>query len=203
VSLSKLRLPVVFVNRRGNKFGISVSVDDEHGVALGVDHLVELGHSEIAYIAGPRDIDTARRRRAGFITRMEYHGLKVTPSGISAATSFSESAGYEAMERLLARRRPPTAVIAGTFASAVGAVSAIGGAGLDVPGDISVVGFHDPPIARYLNPPLTTIRMPLAAMAETAVTTLVRMIEGVEVGDVVVTSPEPTLVEHASTRRRS
>ena len=102
------------------------------------------------------------------------------------------------MQRLLAMRRRPTAVVAASFASAVGVMSAVATAGLRVPDDVSVVGFHDAPIAAYLNPPLSTVRMPLAAMAEAAVATLVRLIDGQEVEDIVISSPMPVLIERGS-----
>jgi LacI family transcriptional regulator len=199
-SLPSHSLPVVHVNRRGDKRGVSVSVDDERGVAMAVDHLVQLGHTELAYIGGPRNIDTARRRRSGFVGGMRDHGL-VAPRSRIAETTLTEAGGFEAMQRLLATRRPPTAVVASTFASAVGAMSAITSAGLRIPADISVVGFHDAPIGGYLNPPLTTIRMPLAEMAEAAVHTLRRLIDGDEADNIVVESPEPMLIERDSTAR--
>ena len=167
---------------------MSVSVDDELGIGLSVDRLVDLGHTRIGYVAGPRDADTARRRRAGFCARMRERGLEVRPSMI-VETTFTEAGGFEAMQRLLAMRRRPTAVVAASFASAVGVMSAVATAGLRVPDDVSVVGFHDAPVAAYLNPPLSTVRMPLAEMAEAAVATLVRLIDGQEVEDIVVRSP--------------
>jgi LacI family transcriptional regulator len=197
-ALSRLPLPVVHVNRRGEKFGVSVSVDDEFGVALAVDHLVRLGHTRIAYVAGPRDADTARRRRSGFLARMQHHNLRVRPACI-VETEFSEAGGFEATQRLLAMREPPTAIVAASLASAVGAISAVTTAGLRVPADVSLVGFHDAPIGAYLIPPLTTVRMPLAEMAEAAVDTLIRLIDGKDVEDIVVRSPSPVLVERSST----
>ena len=100
-------------------------------------------------------------------------------------TVFTEAGGFEAMQQLLELRRPPTAIVAASFASAVGVMSAVTTAGLRVPDEISVIGFHDAPVAAYLNPPLSTVRMPLAEMAEAAVETLVRLIDGKEVEDVV------------------
>jgi LacI family transcriptional regulator len=197
-ALSTFPLPVVHVNRRGEDFGVSVSVDDELGIGLAVDHLVGLGHQSIGYIAGPRDADTARRRRGGFIARMRHHGRPAGTTRI-VETEFTEAGGFEAMQRLLALRRPPTAVVAASMASAVGAMSAVARAGLSVPGDVSIVGFHDAPVAGYLNPPLSTIRMPLGEMAEAAVNTLVRLIDGRPVEDLVIRSPEPVLIERAST----
>jgi LacI family transcriptional regulator len=196
-ALSTLPLPVVHANRRGEKYGVSVSVDDEFGIGLAIDRLVDLGHTRIGYVAGPRDADTARRRRAGFCARMGERGLEVKRSMI-VETTFTEAGGFEAMRRLLAMRRRPTAVVAASFASAVGVMSAVATAGLRVPDDVSVVGFHDAPVAAYLNPPLSTVRMPLAEMAEAAVETLVRLIDGQEVEDIVIRSPTPVLIERGS-----
>ncbi len=105
------------------------------------------------------------------------------------------------MQRLLSSRRLPTGIVASSFAVAVGVMSAIDRAGLSVPADISVVGFHDAPIADFLVPPLTTVRMPLAEMAEAAVTTLKQLIDGGTAEDVVVDEPAPMLIERASTAR--
>lgn len=193
-----LSLPVVHVNRRGGDVGVSVSVDDALGIGLAVDHLVELGHTAIAHVAGPRDADTAVRRRAGFVARMREHDLRVPPSRI-VETSLTEEGGFEAMQRLLSGRQPPTAVVAASFASAIGAMSAIAKAGLRIPQDVSLVGFHDSKVGAYLNPPLTTIRMPLAEMAEAAVETLVRLIDGDDAADTVIDSPAPTLIVRGST----
>jgi LacI family transcriptional regulator len=200
LSLPSLSLPVVHVNRRGDKFGVNVSVDDARGVALAVDHLVQLGHTELAHIGGPKNIDTAKRRRAGFIARMKKHELVVPRNRIPEA-ALNEPGGFEAMHWLLATRRPPTAVVTSSFVSAVGAMSAIVSAGLRIPDDISIVAFHDTPIGNYLNPRLTTIRMPLTEMAEAAVYTLKCLIEGEGATDIVVESPEPVLVERDSTAR--
>jgi LacI family transcriptional regulator len=193
------RLPVVHVNRRGDdRLGVSVSVDDERGVGVGVDHLVRLGHTEIGYVGGPRNIDTARRRRDGFLGRMQDHGL-VAPGSRMVETALTESGGFRAMKRLLATKRPPTAVTTGSFASAVGVMSAIVRAGLRIPEDISVVGFHDAPIGDYLTPRLTTIRMPLGEMAAAAVQTLTELINVGESQGLIIETPAPMLVERDST----
>jgi LacI family transcriptional regulator len=198
--LPNLAMPVVYVNRRGGEHGISVSVDDEHGIALAVDHLVQRGHTQLAHIAGPAEIDTAKRRQAGFVARMCDHNLKVPRSRVRNA-ALSEAGGFEAMQHLLRGRRPPTGVVTSSFASAVGAISAATRFGLRVPNDVSVVAFHDAVVADYLNPRLTTIRMPLARMAETAVSTLRCLIDGDDATDVIVERPKPVLVQRDSTAR--
>jgi DNA-binding LacI/PurR family transcriptional regulator len=78
-------------------------------------------------------------------------------------------------------------------------MSAIVRDGLAIPEELSVVGFHDPPIAEFLNPPLTTVRMPLGEMAEEAVLTLKRLIDGERANDIVVSTPRPKLIKRAST----
>lgn len=197
-SRARFPLPVVYVNRRGHPPGVSVSVDDSTGIGLAVDHLVELGHTQIGYIGGSPNVDTARRRSVGFVERMLEHGLGA-PRSRMIRTGMTEAAGFEGMMQLLASRKVPTGVVASTFAVAVGAMSAIVRAGLTVPRDISVVGFHDAVIADYLLPPLTTVRMPLAEMAETAVQTLTRLIDGTDAQSVVVETPEPIVIPREST----
>ena len=106
------------------------------------------------------------------------------------------------MSQLLALGEPPTAVAIWSLAAAVGALSAATSHGVRVPQDLSLVGFHDAPIAAYLDPPLTTIRMPLREMAERSVDCLLMMIArkrvGNLVGNVVIRTP-PALVARAST----
>jgi LacI family transcriptional regulator len=190
--------PVLHVNRR-SKHARSVSVDDHTAIGLAVDHLVSLGHELIAHIAGPREAETAQRRRAGFVARMAQHDLAVPRSRLVEA-AWGEEGGFAVAQQLLALRRRPTAIVAASVASAIGAMSAVANQGLHVPTDVSVVGFHDSSVAAYLNPPLTTVRMPLAEMAERSVETLILLINHQEVADdVVVDNPAPELVIRLST----
>jgi LacI family transcriptional regulator len=190
-------LPFVLLNRRVRHVGPSVTVDDARGMELAVEHLVGLGHRRIAHIAGPRDADTARRRLAGFRSGMKAAGLRVS-TGAVVESPLEEEGGYRAMEQLLRRKPRPTAVAIWSLAAAVGAMAAAKRGGLAVPGELSLVGFHDAPIVAYLDPPLTTVRMPLGEMAERSVDSLLRLIAGRPVGDVVVRS-SPALVLRAST----
>ena len=194
--LSSQPLPFVLVNRREAGVGVSVSLDDAAGERLAVEYLAGLGHRRIAHLGGPPEVDTARRRRAGFESGMRAAGLRA-PRQYSDQVPFSERAGYDAGLRLLCVDSRPTAIVAASLASAVGAIAAARATGLVVPDELSVVGFHDAPIAEFLNPPLTTVRMPLREMAEVAVRTLVALIAGERVADVVVATP-PVVVERGS-----
>jgi LacI family transcriptional regulator len=195
--LARQGLPIVLVNRRVERVGPSVTVDDAGGTELAVAHLVGLGHRRIAHLAGPPDADTARRRLLGFRSAMRAAGLRV-PSSFVVSAPLDEEGGLTATERLLGLDRPPTAIVVWSLVAAVGALAAARRAGVDVPADLSVIGFHDAPIAAYLDPPLTTVRMPLAEMAEQSVETLIRVVEGELVESRVIKAP-PVLVERAST----
>lgn len=195
--LSSQPLPCVFVNRRLEGQGTSVSADDEAGSRIAVAHLAALGHTRIAHIAGPPAADTALRRLVGFRQGLAENGLVYVPEYIVEG-EFSEDAGYRALSRLLALSAPPTAVTASSLGAAIGAIAAARDAGLVVPDDLSIVGFHDAPLAAYLVPPLTTVRMPLREMAERSVDLLARLISGGTIENEVVPIP-PVLVNRAST----
>jgi LacI family transcriptional regulator len=200
--LASQGLPLVLVNRRVPHVGPCVSVDDGRGMALAVEHLASLGHRRIAHIAGPSDADTARRRLAGFRAGMRAAGLRSRADHVAEAP-YEEEGGKHAMACLLELKPRPTAVVVWSLAAAIGALAAANERGIAIPDELSVVGFHDAPIAAYLQPPLTTVWMPLGEMAERSVGVLLDLIQGGghrrRVRNVVI--PElPVLVERASTR---
>jgi LacI family transcriptional regulator len=195
-ALDERSLPYVLLNRRPDGSGVSVSADDEAGMALGVEHLASAGHRRIAHIAGPQDADTGRRRLAGYRRAVRALGLEQHRSLVVRAP-FTERGGFEAMQRLLETAPRPTAVTASSLTAAVGALSAARRAGVDVPADLSIVAFHDAALAEYLIPALTTVRMPLREMAELAVDVLHRRIEG-EAAESIVVATRPELVERES-----
>ena len=104
------------------------------------------------------------------------------------------------MERLLAAEPRPTAVAVWSLVSAVGALAAARRRSVRVPEELSFVAFHDAPIAAYLEPPLTTVHMPLGEMAERSVDCLLRVVAGQRAASIVVQTP-PELVARASTAR--
>ena len=196
--LAQQFLPYVVVNRRAERLGPSVIEDDEAGVALGVHHLAELGHRRIAHIAGPHSADTGRRRLEGYRTALRDLGLPEQPENVVSGP-FTEQDGYEAMTRLLALPAPPTAVSSSSLVAAIGALAAIRQAGLRVPEDISLVGFHDATIAAYLDPPLATIEMPLGKLGELAVQCLLRQIHQETLPDTTMVTTPPRLIRRRST----
>lgn len=188
----------VVLNRRIGSRAPSVIEDDEFGMFLCTQELIDHGHSEIACLAGPEDIDTSRRRVAGYRRAMREAGLPVR-RGRVVHEAFDEAGGYRGMTRILGLPARSTAVASASLSAAVGAMAASRDQGISIPEQLSITAFHDAPIANYLSPPLTTVSMPLTQVGREAVQMLHRRLRG-ESGatHVTVREPSPLLV-----RRRS
>jgi LacI family transcriptional regulator len=194
--LDRLGLPHLFINRRAANTRRYVILDDERAAALAVDHLFGLGHRRIAHLAGPADADTAARREAGYRRALEDAGLSASDAEVVRG-DYSSRGGAEAMRTLLERSPRPTAVFVANVAAAIGALASAREMGLDLPGDLSVVAVHDLPLADYLTPPLTTLRMPLEKLGATAIDLLATRSAKARIEEVVAGPIE--LVERSST----
>ena len=173
------RLPFVVTwhSARG-RGAASVSFDNAAAAASVVDYLHGLGHRRIALICGRTALnDRALARKEGFLKRMGERGLPCSPEDVIEC-DFEFEAGRTALRALLARQPRPTAIFSANDIVAVGALHECRQQGLRVPEDISLVGFDDLPIAQYVTPQLTTVRVPAAAMGEHAVALLMRAISG-------------------------
>ena len=190
-------LPALLVNRREPCGIASVTVDDEAGGALATSHLLSLGHRVIGHVAGPQNADTARRRLRGYRQALASADVEGRPE-LVCETSFDEAGGHVAANRLLRLRPRPTALFVANVRAAIGAMAAVRRAGLRIPDDVSIVGFHDAPFAGFLDPPLTTVRMPLHEMGRQAVDSLLSLLGGAEVEDSMVATP-PELIVRDST----
>ncbi|TXJ75246.1 LacI family transcriptional regulator [Streptomyces lavendulae] len=145
----------------------SIGATNWQGGLAATRHLVELGHTRIGAISGPSRMMCSRARIDGYRAALETAALPVDPSLIVAG-DFHHDAGYRLGMELLRRPDRPTAVFAGNDLQAVGLYEAARELGLRIPEDLSVVGFDDLPVARWVGPPLTTVRQPLTEMAEAA-----------------------------------
>ena len=168
----------VMVNQRATASNNYVIVDDVAGGRMAVQYLSELGHTRIAHLSGELMIDCALRRFQGYRQGLADHGIPFHHALVEESSLISWSEGKRAMERMLARRPRPTAIIAGNIVIATGAMAAIRGAGLRIPEDISVVGIQDSPLAEVLVPPLTVVRMPLHEMGRLAAVALIDLLTG-------------------------
>lgn len=156
-----------------------VDAQNRTGGYIAVSHLIELGHTRIATITGPLDVTAAIDRRDGYKQALLEAGRTVDRDLIVEG-DFTQEGGRTAMQQLIAREDPPTAVFCASDTMATGAIRAIHEAGLNVPDDIAVVGFDDVPAASFSNPPLTTIRQPIYELGATAASELIAQLESDE-----------------------
>jgi LacI family transcriptional regulator len=174
--LIKDRVPLVLIGSHPYLQTVScIDAENREGARQAVAHLIGLGHSRIGAITGPLQMEAAIARRNGYKQALLEAGIPINPTLI-AHGDFTQESGYRAMQRLLLTEPRPTAVFAASDLMADGALRAIREAGLVVPDDLALVGFDDSPLAQYSNPPLTSIRQPLAEMGSTAVQTLIDQI---------------------------
>ncbi|HEY7919716.1 MAG TPA: substrate-binding domain-containing protein [Streptosporangiaceae bacterium] len=167
--LAAARIPLVVIDPPGEPGpGIrSVGTTNWQGCLTATRHLIELGHRRIAIIGGPEELWSSRARLAGYRAALEAAGL-TAPGELIRRDLFCAEGGRRQARELLALPQPPTAIVAGNDPQAFGVLQALGERGLRAPGDLSVVGFDDVPVASWATPALTTVRQPLAAMAATA-----------------------------------
>jgi LacI family transcriptional regulator len=174
--LEKARIPLVVI---GSIEGLSVpQVDIDNIVAARemVKYLVSLGHRKIAMIAhAPLEFYAAAHRLEAYRQILAEKGISQISEYIEVA-DFSEESGYRAMQKLLGLSDRPTAVFAGNDMVAYGAMQAILDAGLSIPEDISIAGFDDDYLSRYLNPALTTVAQPSVGLGEAAARLLIQEI---------------------------
>jgi DNA-binding LacI/PurR family transcriptional regulator len=177
-ALRQRGLPIVLVN--GYLEGVDapfISNDDVASMELAVGHLVSLGHKRIGLAVGPRRFVPVLRKIAGFAEAMHRHfGIDDVEPWVECSL-FSVEGGAAAAERLLDAGM--TAAICGSDLMALGAIRAIRARGLDVPDDVSVIGYDDSMLIAFTDPPLTTVRQAVQAMGAAAVRALLDEISGV------------------------
>jgi LacI family transcriptional regulator len=143
-----------------------VRMDDFAAAADMTRHLLELGHRRIGFVKGAENQTVSMERLLGF--EHEIRNTEPAATALIEPGNFTYRSGFEAAERLLSDPQPPTAIFASNDDMAAGVVAAAHRRGLDVPGDLSVAGFDDTHIATAVWPELTTVRQPVARMAEAA-----------------------------------
>jgi len=175
-SVRRERFPFVLVNR-GSRVAAdpAVEVNNSRAAFEIVAHLVGLGHTRIAHIAGPLSTTTGAERAAGYRDALRAHGLSVDATLMAEAAAYSEDAGCAAAKRLL--DAAPTAIFAANDLLALGALRAAREIGVRVPADLSLVGINDIPMVNLLDPPLTTARVPQREMGAIAARMLIGLLE--------------------------
>ncbi|CAN5417156.1 LacI family DNA-binding transcriptional regulator [soil metagenome] len=169
-------IPFVIIDPAGDPSPDVPSIGSANwsGGLMATRHLIELGHSRIAAITGPDDMMCSHARIDGYRSAMSSAGLAINPDWIRFG-DFHTAGGELHGRQLLEADERPTAIFAGSDLQALGVLEAVRSLGLRVPEDLSVVGYDDIPMAKWVSPRLTTIRQPLMRMAEEATRLVLRM----------------------------
>jgi DNA-binding LacI/PurR family transcriptional regulator len=176
--LSKMRVPIVLLNNQHpSEFAHSVMIANTEASTTATQHLIDLGHRRIAYIGDRNGRQSDTERFAGYRYALDSADLPFEPELVFHGDGNPEG-GMEGVARLLALANPPTAVFCYDDMTALGALRQARIHGLRVPDDLSLVGFDDLSIVRYTDPPLTTVRQPMAQMGRIAMETLLDILAG-------------------------
>jgi DNA-binding LacI/PurR family transcriptional regulator len=193
--LAELGLPSVIVGPAlGEAFWPAVGVDDAPGITDAVEHLIGLGHTRIAHVAGPAAMVHGESRRRAWSTALQAAGL---PEGPCVETDFSAEAGAVATRELLGLDQPPTAIVYANDLMAIAGLAVAVARGVDVPGRLSLIGYEDTELAAHMQPPLTTVRTDVIGWGRAAATRLLDLIEGRSATEVALRPPR--LVVRGST----
>ena len=196
-----LPFPIVYIDSDVEN-SAAVSVDHEAAMDLAVRHLTGLGHTRLALIDRPQDpvSDTiCPARREGYRKACREAGLGVPESHVVLA-EYSRDGGYEAAMHLLKSRRPPTAIACASDLQAIGAMEAVADAGLRVGHDVSVTGYHDVELARYVG--LTTVHLPAIEMGAAAAGLLLRGLRLSTAKELPKTFPPQLIIRGSSGKLR-
>lgn len=170
------RFPVVLLNCAPSDAAYdSIGIANFDGAHAMVRHLAGLGHRRIAVIRGAEQNFDAAERLRGYRAALAELGLDRSPS-LELHGDFSEAAGFMAAQQILGNGARPTAVFAANDGMAIGALSAFRDAGLRIPEDIAMAGFDDIPMARYVDPALTSVHVDISALGERATVRLLALL---------------------------
>jgi len=186
-------VPHVYVNRRGPDRGNNVVMDEAAAVEMFIAHVAGLGHRTVTIIDGPPEVDTVHRRTRAARRACAELGVSLVVRNAPP----TEEGGWDATIRMLRRGPVPTACAVGSLNQLFGVMGALRTAQISVPGQMSLVSFDEDECLAFLEVPITSISMPLAALGSAAVDALIARVEGGPAGDVMITEPME-LVSRAS-----
>jgi len=173
--LQESDFPYVLVGRDEHRTANFVDIDNRQAARVATQHLIDHGFRRIMHLSGPPDLVTALDRLEGFRDAFCDSGLDPDAARIECAY-FEQVTAYETMLRILQQADPPDALFASDDAMAIGAIQAARELGLDVPGDLAIIGFDDIDMNRMFRPHLTTVRQPSDALGRAAVGILANLI---------------------------
>lgn len=175
--LSEAGLPSLLINRQAKDLHTSsVNVDDTAATMDATEHLISLGHQNIAFIGGNKNFQNTKHRLLGYQIAMERHNLPLENDHILFG-EFSEFSGYQQGKTILNMLHRPTAAICASDPLAIGCMRALTEGGLRLPDDFAVIGFGNIEACKYVTPSLSTVSQPSQEMGAIAAATLIQMLE--------------------------
>ncbi|MEO7494423.1 MAG: LacI family DNA-binding transcriptional regulator [Massilia sp.] len=196
--IERQHFPCVLVNFDAKEIALPIVVaENRNGGRMAVEHLLQLGHRRIAFVAGSLATGQSAERQKGYEDALRAAGIEIDEA-LMLPGKFTQAGGYAASEQLLLLEHPPTAIFCANDEMAFGALDAINSRGLKVPDDISVIGFDDIPTSSHVFPTLTTMRQPFADMASRAVSEVVAIIQGREMNPARIAFPMQIVIRNST-----
>lgn len=193
--LEKINMPMVFIDREYNSEKISsVVIDNDYGVTQAVEYLIKLGHRRIGYVHGVQNFDEKARFKA-YCKVMKKYGFPIEDKFILNGY-FEEAIAYSEMYLMLVRGAElPDAFFCANDEMAWGCIRAMQAMGVQVPEQVSIVGFDDSLLAAYYRPALTTVHSPVVELGSKSATEIIRLVrrEGIEEGTSIRLDPQLVL----------
>ena len=179
--------------------GLAILINDKHGAISITQHLIDLGHKNIAFLCGDQHHESTKERLSGFKQAMKNNQLVVESKNIIAG-QYSFGSGVEGAKELLQREQNtrPTAIVACNDEIAAGALFAARLAGLDIPNQLSIVGFEDSPFSRQTWPKLTTVHQPNQKIAQMATELLIAKRRSLSTKSAMIFVPDPVIRDSSS-----
>lgn len=169
-------IPLVVINRKVDFDVVNVFTDESIGTFKGIEELIKNGHKEIAIIEGMKNFDSTKMRRNGYIKAFKNYNININ-NDLVVSGDFTVKGGYICTKELLNKEKNFTAIFAFNDEMAAGAMKAIIEKGLNVPADISILGFDGNELGEFLSPRITTIRRPIGEIAKIAINLLIKLID--------------------------
>ena len=202
-TFSDLQVPLVVIGSSPSNPEISyIDVDNYGGARMAVEHLIELGHRKIGFVRGPQNLNDSCERERAFHETMARHRITPDPAWILEGNYDTRDA-FHACYRLLSdtpSKQRPTAIFAANDMMALGVLDAARILGLDVPSDLSVVGFDNIDAASSIKPSLTTVRQPMQRLGKKSAEYLVDLLSNSSINHVIHEKLSAQLVVRSSTR---